>query len=278
MTTLLPLGSDLFGLLEMPEARRPDAADDDGDTAVVLLNAGFIHRSGPFRMSTRLARSISAAGYPVLRFDAPGIGDAIRSGEQPDNVVLSQVLDRLQAQTGRTRFIVGGLCSAADAGWKAAQTDSRIDGLILLDGVSRARTLGRLVRLRRLLRRSPARWIAAMQRRLPSSTPFAGGKRITDAELRDWPAEGEERQQLQAMLDRGVKVFALYTGGTAYFMHRWQFNATFGRAARHPGVNFEHWRQCDHTFYLPEHREKLIARVTGWIQQTFPNDARNVRA
>lgn len=278
MTTLLPLGSGLFGLLELPETGSPAAPSSNGndDTAVVLLNAGFIHRSGPFRMSTRLARAIAHAGYPVLRFDAPGIGDAIAAGEQADNIILGDVLDRLQAETGCTRFIVGGLCSAADASWKAAQTDARISGLILLDGVARGRTLGRLVRLRRLLRGPPERWVAAMRRRL--STPLVGGKRISDAELRDWPAEGQERHQLQAMLDRGIKVFALYTGGTAYFLHRWQFRSTFGRAASHPGMNFEHWRQCDHTFYLPEHRDKLIARVSEWVRQAFPHENRDPRS
>ena len=168
MTEVLALGGGLFGLLEMPAAATAGAVDDHA-VAVVLLNAGFIHRSGPYRMSTRLARSLREAGYPVLRFDAPGVGDGIVPGEQPVAELVSQVLDQLQVRTGCRQFVVGGLCSAADASWKAAQDDSRISGLILLDGVARGRMLGRLIRLRRLFRRPPSRWLAAMQRRLPSS-------------------------------------------------------------------------------------------------------------
>src|SRR3954471_20641299 len=55
-----------------PELERP---------AVILLNAGVIHRVGPHRMSVILARRFAAAGFQALRYDLGGLGDskAVRS-------------------------------------------------------------------------------------------------------------------------------------------------------------------------------------------------------
>ena len=69
MEKILPLAAGSFGLVSLPPGGR-------SSVAVVLLNAGLIHRSGPFRLYTRLARKLAKSGYIVLRFDLPGIGDA----------------------------------------------------------------------------------------------------------------------------------------------------------------------------------------------------------
>ena len=67
--TPLDLGHGLTGVLTRPAqpTRRP---------LWVLLNAGFIPRSGPFRMHVDLARALAAQGFAVLRVDQPGVGDA----------------------------------------------------------------------------------------------------------------------------------------------------------------------------------------------------------
>ena len=43
--------------------------------AILLLNAGLVHRVGPNRIYVRLARHFAALGFSVLRFDFSGIGD-----------------------------------------------------------------------------------------------------------------------------------------------------------------------------------------------------------
>jgi pimeloyl-ACP methyl ester carboxylesterase len=261
MEKILPLAAGSFGLVSLPPGGR-------SSVAVVLLNAGLIHRSGPFRLYTRLARKLAKSGYIVLRFDLPGIGDAPMTTAMNEQDAIRDAIDRLQAYIECRTFVIGGLCSAADSGWKFAVTDPRVEGLILLDGIARPGIWHAYARFARLLTR-PSRWLGTIRRKLDR----AAGEHpaISDRDLRDWPAPGAERSQLRAMLSRGVVVLALYTGGASYFLHKRQFHSTFGSTARHRKVTFEHWPKCDHLFFLEQHRSGLIERVESWIRSSFPS-------
>jgi pimeloyl-ACP methyl ester carboxylesterase len=53
----------------------PTAADDGGQ-AVLMFNPGPNDRSSPHGLGHRVARALHAAGWPVLRFDPHGVGEA----------------------------------------------------------------------------------------------------------------------------------------------------------------------------------------------------------
>src|SRR5436190_8757987 len=53
-----------------PQVRSADAP------AVVLLNAGLLHRVGACRLHVRVARALAPAGFTSLRFDFSGMGDS----------------------------------------------------------------------------------------------------------------------------------------------------------------------------------------------------------
>jgi dienelactone hydrolase len=238
----------------------------------VLLNAGAVHRQGPFRLYVHLARRLAALGYASFRFDQPGIGDAVLAADRPQVALLSDVLDRLQANTGCTRFVVGGICSAADAAWQLAQKDQRVTGLLLLDPVAYAPrwfALGRLLRLR-----TPAALIASLRLRLIGlKVGQAATAQAEETDYREWPSPHAVAGQLASLCARGVEVFALYTGGIAhYFLHRRQFSATFGRASRDPRVRFQYWPEIDHLFYRPADRERVLSNLCAWAQERFPRD------
>lgn len=238
---------------------------------VVLLNAGAMHRVGPFRLYVALARDLAQRGFPVLRLDQPGVGDAIGSASQSPVDLLRQVLDRLQSSTGCSRFVVGGICSAADLGWRLALRDPRVAGLLLFDPLARrAHPAFRLGQLGLHWRRGPVAWGSALRRLFRRRESDAGGASADDSQLRDWPAPGAEAGELARLVGRGVEVFALYTGGAAKYMtHPWQFLRGFGAAARDPHVRFLHWTECDHLFYRPVDRERLQRAVADWMQQRF---------
>lgn len=251
---VVPLADGLFGVLSEPEAA--------GDRPmVVLINAGFVHRVGPFRVHVTLARALAAAGFPVLRFDQPSIGDAPVKTDADDTGMVRRVLDSLSAMHPGRGFVVGGLCSAADLGWKVALADERVRGLLLLDPVARPGFWFRLGQVRMLLRRPVGTWIKSLQRRLRQRR--LGAARNED--YRDWPAPGAEREQLQRIVARDVDVIAVYTGGAApYFTHERQFAANFGAAASDPRVHFEYWPECDHTFMAAEDQQRLVDAVVAW--------------
>jgi alpha/beta superfamily hydrolase len=139
-----------------PEARRLERP------AVVLLNAGLLHRVGPNRLYVRLARRLASSGLVVARFDLSGVGDSrpIADGSGFTQRAVAEAracMDLLAATRGASRFVVGGLCSGADHGLLAAGEDSRIVGLALLEPVSAPSTAQVVDSYRdRLLR--PASW------------------------------------------------------------------------------------------------------------------------
>lgn len=263
--SLLELGGGRFGVLHAPAS--------PGPVVFVLLNAGAVHRQGPFRLYVQLARRLAARGFASFRFDQPGIGDAVLAGEQPPLEGLADVLDRLAARTGCQRFVVGGICSAADAAWQLALQDTRVCGLLLLDPVAYAPGWYRFGRW--LRRRSPAAVLGALLRRLrPQRKAGPAAPAAVEADYRNWPKPEEAGAQLAGFCARGVETLALYTGGVAhYFLHPRQFAATFGPAARDRHVQFDYWPEVDHLFYRPIDRDRVIEHVCGWARERFASDA-----
>ena len=253
---VIRLDGERFGILSEPfGVGRPQLL-------FLQLNAGSVHRQGPFRLHITLARRFADAGIPCFRFDQPGSGDSIAAAERPQVEVLKDVLDRLQAETGIDRFCVGGICSAADAGWWLALADPRVCGLVLLDPLARAGLWFKLAKL--LQPRSLQGWLALLKRRARAGDDEAGG----EAAYREWPRVGEESGQMRSLVNRGVEICALYTGGAAhYFLDPRQFDATYGAASRDPKVAFAHWPEVDHLFYRPDDRERLIMHLLSWTQR-----------
>jgi alpha-beta hydrolase superfamily lysophospholipase len=104
----------LFGILSRasPATDRP---------AVVIFNAGAVHRVGPNRVNVTLARNLSAAGFPCFRFDLEGLGDSVLRGAGRENHPYPETaiadaraaLDFLRTKFGYERFVAVGLCSGA---------------------------------------------------------------------------------------------------------------------------------------------------------------------
>src|SRR3970040_3117987 len=117
METIVQFGSQgrLVGLLS--------GTGDPSALTLVLPSAGLLPRSGPFRLHVELARRRVMHGIRPFRFDVPGVGESPRiSGWDARKAVLSAI-DELAAQHDCRRFVVGGLCGAADGGWRGGVGD-----------------------------------------------------------------------------------------------------------------------------------------------------------
>lgn len=249
-------------------ATLPPAGVVRRDTGVIWLSAGAIRRAGPFRLHAQAARRFAALGYPTLRIDQPGIADHLPAARRPPLEVAADLLDAFAALSGCRRFVVGGICSAADFGWIWARREPRIAGLLLLDPLARRSAPGfRLGQLRLLLARGPGGWWTLFRRRLARR---GAAPRVADDQLREWPAEGSEAGELAELVGRGVECFVLYTGGAAsYFTHPRQFLEGFGPAARSPRTRFEFWPECDHLFFQPDDRQRLVDAIARWLDERF---------
>lgn len=122
--TLCRFGAErhLFGVLSEP------ASPQTGRPAVIMLNAGSIHRVGPSRLYVRLARELAQDGITSLRLDHEGIGDSVLRKPGVENEPYAEsAYDDLAAalallkEHGYRRFVVMGLCSGAHTAFHAAR-------------------------------------------------------------------------------------------------------------------------------------------------------------
>lgn len=230
---------------------------------VVLPNAGLIHRAGPQRLHVDLARRLAAMGYDVFRFDLPGIGDGATSGAGGPQQATRHVFDVLQQAVDARGFVIGGICGAADLGWRMGVEDTRVSGLLLIDPMAVRGPWFRLGQLRLALRKPPWRWPAILLGLL--------GRGGTDGSpgieaYRDWPAPDEFVQQAAAMLTRGVRILAIYTGGVAgYLTHVRQIDRTFRDVRRHPRLSIDFQPELDHILFASCHRRALVDGVAAWM-------------
>jgi alpha-beta hydrolase superfamily lysophospholipase len=94
-----------------------------------------------------LADDLAAAGYPTLRFDYPGTGDACDEGVEAVGghwkawrKSVDEAADWLKQRTGARRLIVCGLRAGALFASLAASERADVAGLILLEPVLRGRS------------------------------------------------------------------------------------------------------------------------------------------
>lgn len=124
----------LVGVITDPEA--PEQSPER--PAVILLNAGRVHRVGPSRLYVKIARRLAAAGFVVLRFDFSGIGDSsARHDHLPfDQSVIQETQDVMHCVSkvrGNQHFILMGLCSGANSALYTASCDPRVVGVVLIN-------------------------------------------------------------------------------------------------------------------------------------------------
>lgn len=125
----------LVGVVTLPDDDPPHTAPRP---AVILSNAGLIHRIGPNRIYVKLARVLAQHGFPVLRFDLSGAGD---SKARPDHMPVEQytiddvlqAMDYLAEFSGSQKFVLGGHCAGAYHSFRTADQDARVIGVIMIN-------------------------------------------------------------------------------------------------------------------------------------------------
>ena len=240
---------------------------------VIVLNAGLVHRVGPFRLHVDLTRRLNALGYPTLRFDLSTIGDSGASDESQTSTqqVCADVDDAmalLHEQAGCARFVLVGLCSGASkAHIVAREKDShrKLTGAVFMDGFAyqthgfKLRHYGpRLFDLRRWWR-----WLARKSKELADGdAPSFGVAPLPQEVVRD---------DFRSMVERGLKLCLIYSGGiNMYFNHVRQFRECFGSVMNSPAVSTRYIEETDHTYALVDDRRRLIGHIEEWLGRNFP--------
>lgn len=250
-------------------------ATDDTPTppppAVVILNAGIIHRVGPGRLHVRLARMLAEAGHTVLRFDLPGIGD---SPQYPGSRDYLEAIERdcrraIDVVTGgqAESVVIFGLCSGADFGFRIASIEPRVEGLILVDP-SVPVTRGYHLRWWMSRIANPGSWRSLLT---GNSNLFARLRRGTDSESghasetsRYYLGETGTRR-LRDIVARGVRFCCVFTGGQGRYNYRRQFADAFPGVDLGQQLHLEYWPDSTHIFLSERDKLHLLATVRKWM-------------
>ena len=120
-------GDTLIGIVHVPEAPRPRGV-------LAIVAGGPQYRGGCCRQLVQMARSLSAEGFPVMRFDYRGLGDGAGDYQgfmdiAPD---LNAAIDTFLAQApGLEEVVLWGGCDASSAALIHGTKHPKVKGLIL---------------------------------------------------------------------------------------------------------------------------------------------------
>lgn len=258
---LIGIGPDqrLAGLLGVP------TGDRTPHLGVVLLSPGSLHRVGNSRANVLLARRLTAAGVPTLRFDFSGNGDSPRRDgvARTFESAIEEVrwaTSALRDATGIREVVLYGHCSGADVAQRAAVHDASVTGLVLSDPIVFRtpyflfkRYAPQLFRPRVLLR-APR---TLMRMRHPLANP-------------DWARAIPDREvltnELQLLADRGTRLLTIFTGGASdSYRYVGQYRAAF-RRVRFGDLLSEHLiHDADHILSGAASREVLIDATSAFV-------------
>jgi pimeloyl-ACP methyl ester carboxylesterase len=258
----------LIGVLAEP-------AKTETRPGVVFLNSGILHHVGACRLHVRLARRLAARGFTSIRFDLSGIGDSEPRKdslpfEQSAVVETREAMDHLQEARGIQQFILVGLCSGADMGFRVALEDPRVVGLAQLDAYA-YRTRGYYLRhyAPRLVRWEV--WRNFLRRKLLRQVPAVSGKGPEPTEdyvraeyRRRFPPREEVEVGLKALVGRGVDMLFLFSGGQPdHYNHRDQHRRAFPRVDFRK-IRVEYYREADHLFSRLDHQQEVDRVIEEW--------------
>lgn len=261
MMQLLPLGNG-YGFLHRADPQRPPRA------TMLMLNAGLIHRGGPARMNIELAGMLARHGIDLFRFDLPAVGDAPAIGANRQQDHIRMVMDTVAAANGCDRFIVGGICSAADLAWRLPPLDPRVQGLLLLDPCAVRGFWFRFGQLRHFLSRPAASWGHMLRRRLQRGITYSDAA----PSGRDWPSNREFIAGNRRMMAAGIGMYVLYTAGvTEYFLHNRQMRTGFPDAGSDPRTRVQYRPDIDHILFVPRQRAEILGDIARWLDGWLPS-------
>jgi hypothetical protein len=283
---VLTVGADrrLVGIVSHPSGPRSivrgTTISQGTRPGFIMLNAGVLHRVGPHRLHVTLARRIAAAGIAGLRLDLGGIGDSVAApgaGSFRDSAVADTraAMTALAEMLGIPRFVLFGICAGADNAIATALADERVTGVVLVDPPTYSTPRGQLRDLAwRVAKHGRqgdlARWglaTAARGLRRVISRHGRGGNAPPSGK-RELPSLPIYRAQLTRLVDRGVRILAIFSG-----IHGPRYN--------HPDQLFEwfpelrgriervHFQDANHTFTELSAQAELVGTVAHWMAKHY---------
>ena len=261
----------LFGILTRASASR--------EVGVLILNAGLLHHVGPFRLHVLLARLLGERGFTTLRIDQSGKGESF---SRPDKAYADAILEdyddalSILRHHGVTRIVLVGLCSGADDALQIAVARDSVVGLVMLDGYA---PKGSSYLFHHYFRRigKPGVWLRFLGRWLSTRRASAEEPPVSLAlGLRNWKSQPEMLADIRALLERGTRMMAVFTGGVEdYYNHPGQLSRCFPELAGSGRLQEDFFPDAEHVYVTVGQRERLLLRLGQWFNDSFRADPPN---
>jgi alpha/beta superfamily hydrolase len=268
--------SELTGIITTPK----DSSTKNSN-AILLLNAGLIHKVGFNRFNTEFARLMSGSGFSSLRFDLHGIGDSAHHDGKNDydkqvQIDIHDSVDYLLHTTETTNAILVGLCSGADYAHAAAVRDCRISGAALLDTYAYptirfrlndyAPVLFSISKISRFLNKI----LYSLTSKKAALKSTKGTKSNNDIYMRTFPLKKTIQPEIQRLINRNVKLLYIYSGGVpTYYNYENQFFDMFKTLDFKNNVTYKYFKYADHIYTLTSYRQLLFNSIANWVKSNF---------
>ena len=262
-------GQRLFGILTEPGRAKASASDNP---IFVFLSAGLLHRVGPSRLHVVLARSLATRGFRSIRIDLAGKGDSsARDGVTNQQSVAEDYKElraELDSRYGAPKLVLVGLCSGADNAIRLSIEDGDVCGLVLLDPYV---VPDRRFRIRAVLRKygDTRRYLRKLKNLLASAGNRTAAVATDDNPLvlRDIPSVEQTGRALAQMAERNGRALAVFTQyALGYYNHVGQLRRAFPISEFDEVCQEVFWPDCEHTYKLNVHRERLIKLILDWAE------------
>jgi pimeloyl-ACP methyl ester carboxylesterase len=272
--------------------------------AVILLNAGLIHRIGPNRLYVKIARRLAQLGFTVLRFDLSGIGDSkAREDHLPylQSMVeeIHEAMDYLTRVKGCQRFLLSGHCAGAGMSFKMAAEDERVIAAILINSMGQGDAWSAYDRNRKLAKfytnyygksalSDSQRWLRFVKGQVDyrsigrnlfqnilwnrvSSLIFRIKLAFKKEEKPQLPpGEMDPAKSLNLMAERGVKLLFIYNEGSSGLEYaRMLLRPEFDRLLAANKIQLAIIPETDHLFTLLTSQDHLLKLIQEWLQEAL---------
>ena len=258
---------------------------EQADFGVLVIVGGPQYRVGSHRQFVVMARALSSAGVPVMRFDCRGMGDA--GGERASFEALDADIDAAigmlrRRRPGIRRIVLLGLCDGACAAVISGHRRDDVAGMILInpwvrdDADEAGRPLHRyyLARLRqgRLWRSLVARRFRLLQSLGGLFRALANARR----QRRNRVADGEPREpafidKMRAGLGDFIgPVLVLISGADLTgreFLDLCRSNPDWRAAAGSARLRTHVVPDADHTMSSRLHLDEATRECVRWLQE-----------
>jgi dienelactone hydrolase len=263
--------ANLVGVLTRPSGGKTEPV------AVLLFNAGVIHRIGPHRLNVKLANFLARQGFFAFRFDLAGQGDSRAAATRlsfSEQAVrdLQAAMDHVERTTGIRRFAIFGVCSGAVNAFHLALADERVTGILMFDGFWYTSRWTKAMRRWKRFRAMP--WRDLLKRVLGSAAsdsspaPQAQDAGVfSDDGMGNPPREVFARQCAQ-LLDRGVLVTFIYGGSIIeQVSYENQLRDAFPGERFVKQLEIHMYDDLDHTLVAIDVQNRVNVIVAEWLRR-----------